>query len=1187
MMAAAAAVLLVFLSISTVASSDDTNSVEEPRMPSRMATDRLVRAARRQAAAAQRQAAAAARRGGGGGAPRTQAGCRCLDRWNFGGLERSGCGNPNRDPLGYWCAVDETQCASYYGTFPVGGAAAEGGVDGAPASDAADPSTDRATPTMLAYDYCQGTDATGAFWPGPRERTKRGCLCQAGQWTLAGVSDADAASSSSSSSSSTTKVAPRALGPNVPAGKPHYHDRCAAPADGVTRQCVVDLRTCPNQRAFSSGGQDPIDSCAPLDAADAEKRGDAETAAAAKEHDAARRYFASLPAEQHRTLTGCGCDPNGWRYQFADGSFSDLIQGCANPDGDPLGPWCAVDPVKCAWFAGEMRLQPAAVAEGDSEDGEYDEDASSSSTKSNSDDRPSAIAYDYCKVSAEEAAAKDEPLASRLSEKAMFLARAARESAARTADLLSKQRAFVKEHILGGADPSSMATAAENTSPPPPRTLEGWGLPASACRLGQLPAWSQCGGKSSCSGWGCLDGAWSGQCCSPGTVCERQHSFFWQCVPPETALSYGGEADACDPDARRRAAAAEAAALALGEDGTEAERRAATKSPFPPPVVLDGVGTQCGGMADCPDAVKGTDSCGDRPWPGFCCPEGSVCRRQPGNPWFWGCEDAALAASASGGSASASGTLPDALEGPSSAGGAADGAETLTSFALGGAGGDDPVRAADLVFTPEMGAAQAPESSGLTAGRGFVMRMKVDGDYDKLMGWGPGGQGEGVVRGAASGGGGGSGPLAGVVGALVGVEAGPLLPAGEAGGVAASAPSPQAQNIPDTPALREFRAGIVQAVAAAAAAPPGTLFRIDVASVSSGSIVADVGVTFAAQAAEADVAAAFSRLREGAGDAYASVGEGALPTAFGKLVSVAISAEHGGGAPLTSASFMGGGSGDWDSSSSSFSDRVGSSVRGGHGARAGPGVDADVAFGKRKTVGVLGSDALAGIAVGCVVAAVAAAFAVQRGVAARRAQGKDADKAAQLRYLAEANEGEVARELAAEGRLAPEEVIGGRELLESAREERERRRHAGAAGGSAGGGRRSSSGGGAAAAADLAEEGQAALANGAQPWAQKWLAKLEEQAQAVLLRSPPRSPSRAAAARRGGDDAFGGGGGGHHTLTSHAVKVTGAGAAEAAFLSRAPSDAGAAAYTTAAAPGPSAAQQRRASKSGGGGGGEQ
>jgi hypothetical protein len=1046
---------------------------------------------------------------------RTQAGCPCLKRWTFGSIDYAQCANPNRDPNGYWCAVDQSSCPGYYGAFSVGGGA----------GSSAETPTATPTPTtqLLAFDYCVGTDASGEFWPGPRERTTSGCLCQSGRWTLA-LPGEDSAQGG-------------ALGPSLRAGKSGYHDRCAQPGGlGTARQCVVDVRTCPDPQALmspSSPDADVVDSCPDLD-----DDANPETAAAAKEQRAAESYFASVPPEEHRTLAGCACDPGGWRYAYPDGTPGPLLKGCQNVDNDPLGPWCAVDPKICPWFAGEIRR----------------------GTGNATREQPgSVIAFDYCRLP--NAAAESNPLAARLSRRAAALAERAREEMARVADLLARQRAAVKRAIdarggewLDGAAASADEAAAvlqrqaaeevagdandDDASNSDPKAWAS--LPPSACRLEQLKPWDQCGGKSACGDWACADAAWPGRCCPVGFVCERQHAFYWQCVPPLAAASFGGDAaeagavaasavgggegdlppaaaePQCGPAARRAREARAAAALAAGT------------TPPSPPVLLASL-SQCGGLADCPDGVRGTAGCGDRPWPGFCCPDeqgGSVCRRQRGNPWYWQClpqdQDGDGVLDAAG---PAEGVVPpplidDGLRVPVSEPGPSLTPPPPLS----------PLAASGLVLEPESGAAQAPETANLSPGRGFVVSMRLDGDYDKLLAAADGSDASAAAAAAAA----------------------------ASSSSSSSADADGTTTTTTTPfALRRLKSGLVEVVTAAAAAPPGALYRVEVTGVQPGSILADVRVTFSAEADEGEVSRAYTRLRERAGPEYAA---SSLPARFGALEGLTISAEQGGElVPLARGGRGGGGVGGAKRAGARLAASKSASAASADSStlRAGPGVDADEAFGRRKTVGVLGSGAIAGAAIGGLAGLLAAAFAVKSGAEAAAAKNKagdggannankgaQADKSAQLRYLAgEADEGELARELMAEGKIGPDEVVGGVELLREERARREREREGGGGGDSGGG----------------------------KPWVGAWLEALERRGNgsrplvAWPLRSPivPSSPSSPVAAA--------------------------AGAAASAFLPRGSSDAGGgaaaaadvAAYAT-AVPGPSGkVVPRRASKNGG------
>lgn len=62
--------------------------------------------------------------------------------------------------------------------------------------------------------------------------------------------------------------------------------------------------------------------------------------------------------------------------------------------------------------------------------------------------------------------------------------------------------------------------------------------PADICGV-LLDHFSQCGGKSNCTDFGCVDAPWSGACCARGLTCVRQHAFYHQCASPQDLLLPG------------------------------------------------------------------------------------------------------------------------------------------------------------------------------------------------------------------------------------------------------------------------------------------------------------------------------------------------------------------------------------------------------------------------------------------------------------------------------------------------------------------------------------------------------------------------------------------------------------------------------------------------------------------------
>ncbi len=141
------------------------------------------------------------------------------------------------------------------------------------------------------------------------ERTTAGCLC-APEWRVDGV------------------------------GKSSYRNRCAHPDSESQRKCLVDYASCPSNAAVSD-----FDACAaappPAVTADAAPAAPAETT----------------------TYHNCSCIEGGWWYLYPSGAagaapVNKTLAGCANPDGDPLGAWCPVDPAKCDRFAGHVGVDP-------------------------------------------------------------------------------------------------------------------------------------------------------------------------------------------------------------------------------------------------------------------------------------------------------------------------------------------------------------------------------------------------------------------------------------------------------------------------------------------------------------------------------------------------------------------------------------------------------------------------------------------------------------------------------------------------------------------------------------------------------------------------------------------------------------------------------------------------------------
>ena len=140
--------------------------------------------------------------------------------------------------------------------------------------------------------------------PNHPERTAHGCLC-ASEWRVPG------------------------------AGKDGYRNGCASPDREGARNCRVDAATCPPGAAAALA--DGYDACP----------------------DRPERWAAPAVIRM-RTHNNCSCIgewyylyPGGGRDGGGDGAPANrTVFGCANPDGDPAGAWCPVDPASCGRFAG-------------------------------------------------------------------------------------------------------------------------------------------------------------------------------------------------------------------------------------------------------------------------------------------------------------------------------------------------------------------------------------------------------------------------------------------------------------------------------------------------------------------------------------------------------------------------------------------------------------------------------------------------------------------------------------------------------------------------------------------------------------------------------------------------------------------------------------------------------------------
>lgn len=203
----------------------------------------------------------------------------------------------------------------------------------------------------------------------------------------------------------------------------------------------------------------------------------------------------------HTTHHSCSCAPGGWNYTFADGT-SEHFSGCANPDGDPLGSWCAVNPEECGAFAGEMQAGA---------------------------DPQNVVSYDYC------TAAAPVPDGSRC-------LKALKEFDQCGGKSKCNDWACADAAWPGACCPTGLSCERQNAfywqclSP---------NRPMPACGM-QLRRWDQCGGSSGCvlGPEVCADKEWPGSCCNTagGDVCDRQNEYYWQCKPADALDSEGGGA---------------------------------------------------------------------------------------------------------------------------------------------------------------------------------------------------------------------------------------------------------------------------------------------------------------------------------------------------------------------------------------------------------------------------------------------------------------------------------------------------------------------------------------------------------------------------------------------------------------------------------------------------------------------
>eukprot|EP00879_Flechtneria_rotunda_P018025 GHRR01018891.1.p1 GENE.GHRR01018891.1~~GHRR01018891.1.p1 ORF type:complete len:1346 (+),score=395.98 GHRR01018891.1:182-4219(+) len=90
----------------------------------------------------------------------------------------------------------------------------------------------------------------------------------------------------------------------------------------------------------------------------------------AQQPGGAAAALAALPVNlrnsiKYKTQAGCECSPLNWTYYPSvnqnAGQPLNTFLGCANPDSDPLGNWCPVDPHKCPSLYGAKQPDPGDV----------------------------------------------------------------------------------------------------------------------------------------------------------------------------------------------------------------------------------------------------------------------------------------------------------------------------------------------------------------------------------------------------------------------------------------------------------------------------------------------------------------------------------------------------------------------------------------------------------------------------------------------------------------------------------------------------------------------------------------------------------------------------------------------------------------------------------------------------------
>eukprot|EP00877_Chromochloris_zofingiensis_P015040 jgi/Chrzof1/9790/Cz04g15250.t1 len=178
---------------------------------------------------------------------------------------------------------------------------------------------------------------------GQRQRTLNGCLCQPSY----------AVAPPTSLESSVDLQTYQALLPNVNATQ-YFNGTCNLTVNAPGGSwCFVSPGTCttlPSKSSTNTSLGEEFDSgwdyCT-------DPAYDQERASELASMTDSYIMIAKYRHINHTTQAGCQCSPIDWTHYPADGSPGRRYLGCANPDKDPKGPWCVVNPMTCPSYYGQ------------------------------------------------------------------------------------------------------------------------------------------------------------------------------------------------------------------------------------------------------------------------------------------------------------------------------------------------------------------------------------------------------------------------------------------------------------------------------------------------------------------------------------------------------------------------------------------------------------------------------------------------------------------------------------------------------------------------------------------------------------------------------------------------------------------------------------------------------------------